>query len=153
MSDLAGQALTLEISRRFDASPERVFDAWLTPDWGAWLPPRGFTCAITDLDPRPGGRFHMHMTAPDGRDIETHGTYREIDRPHRLVFDWWGECLNLETRVTLTFHAEGGGTRMTLLQEGFTEDAMRGGFHSGWTGEGGSFDKLAAALGKAVAHG
>jgi hypothetical protein len=45
-------ALSLEISRRFDAPPERVFDAWLRTEW---LPPGGSICKIDLIEPRVEG--------------------------------------------------------------------------------------------------
>ena len=146
-------ALTLTLSRYFDAPPDRVFDAWTGPDWGDWLPPRGATCKVTAIDPRRDGRFEAAMSMPDGRHIAVSGTYREVQRPERLVFTWHGGCSNAATLVTLTFRAEGTGTRMTLRQEGFDQDAMRTGFESGWSGEGGSFDKLVAFLKREAVHG
>jgi hypothetical protein len=35
---------------------------------------------------------------------------------------------------------------MTLRQDGFVDKAMRDGYETGWTGRGGSFDKLAGIL-------
>jgi hypothetical protein len=42
---------------------------------------------------------------------------------------------------------------MTLRQEGFSDTGLRDGYRSGWTGEGGSFDKLDALLVKPKATG
>ena len=153
MSDVASPALTLTLSRHFDAPPDKVFDAWTSPDWGDWLPPRGATCKVTAIDPRSGGQFEAAMWMPDGRQIVVSGTYRKVQRPERLVFTWQGSCFNAATLVTLTFRAEGDGTLMTLRQQGFDQNAMRAGFESGWSGEGGSFDKLAAFLKREAAHG
>jgi len=152
MSEVASPALTLTLSRYFDAAPERVFDAWIGHDWGDWLPPRGATCKVTAIDPRRGGQFEAAMSMPDGRNIVVFGTYRDVQRPARLVFTWQGDCFNASTLVTLTFRAEGTGTLMTLCQEGFDQDAMRAGFESGWSGVGGSFEKLAAFLKRETAH-
>ena len=153
MSDLTSPPLTLTLSRHFDASPDRVYDAWTGQDWGDWLPPRGATCKVTAIDPRRGGQFQAAMSMPDGRHIVVYGTYRDVQRPERLVFTWQGDCFNSATLVTLTFKPDGAGTLMTLRQEGFEQDAMRAGFENGWSGEGGSFDKLAAFLKQEAAHG
>ncbi len=80
MSQIAESTLTLEVSRRFAATPERVFDAWLSREWGAWLPPGGATCKVTAIDPVKGGRYQVAMGMPDGRQIQITGIYREIDR-------------------------------------------------------------------------
>ena len=46
----------------------------------------------------------------------------------------------------MTFRPDGDGTLMTLRQDGFVDKAMRDGIETGWTGPGGSFDKLAGLL-------
>jgi uncharacterized protein YndB with AHSA1/START domain len=135
-------APTLEIVRRFDAPPERVFDAWLGNSWGEWLPPAGATCEVATIEPRVGGSYLIRMAMADGRNIEISGAYREIARPERLVLTWCGSYNPHEMLLTLTFRRDGAGTVMTLRQEGFPDEALRDGYNSGWAGQGGSFDKL-----------
>jgi len=153
MNEVASPALTLTLSRYFEAPPDRVFDAWTGLDWGDWLPPRGATCRVTAIDPRRDGEFQATMSMPDGRHFVVFGTYRDVQRPERLVFTWEGDFFGSATIVTLTFRAQDTGTLMTLRQEGFDQDAARVGYESGWSGAGGSFDKLAAFLERKVAHG
>jgi uncharacterized protein YndB with AHSA1/START domain len=153
VSETTGTNLSLEISRRFDAPPERVFDAWLSKEWGEWLPPRGARCEVTAIEPRTGGRYHVRMTMPDGRDVEISGVYREVTRPEKLVLTWLGNYNSQETLLTLTFHPDGKGTRLTLRQDGFPDTGLRDGYRGGWIGEGGSFDKLEALLAKANTPG
>jgi len=139
-------AVTLELSRRFAAGPERVFDAWLSKAWGEWLGPAGCTCEIVTMEARVGGSYLLRMRMPDGREMETTGTYHEIDRPHRLVLTFNG-CFNAgEMRLTVTFRPDGYGTLMTLHQQGFQDETLREGFNTGWAGPGGSFDKLETYL-------
>jgi uncharacterized protein YndB with AHSA1/START domain len=151
MAELDQTAFTLEISRRFDAAPETVFDAWLGKEWGEWLPPAKARCEVALQEPRPGGRYLVRMTMGDGRLVEISGTYREIDRPRKLVLSWTGNYNNQETIVTLTFRPDGAGTIMTLRQDGFPDEALRNGYNAGWTGPGGSFDKLAQVLARRAA--
>jgi uncharacterized protein YndB with AHSA1/START domain len=139
-------ALSLELSRRFDAPPERVFDAWLGKHWGEWLPPRDAQCAVVELDPRVGGGFRLQMTMSDGREIEVSGTYQEIRRPQRLAFSWNAEYANQQMMIALTFRPDGSGTMMTLHQTGFPNADLHAGYSAGWSGSGGSFDKLAQVL-------
>ncbi|MGH6839589.1 MAG: SRPBCC domain-containing protein [Methylocella sp.] len=148
MNAIAESSLSLEISRRFDAKPERVFDAWLSKEWGEWLPPRGARCEVILLEPRVGGRYQVSMTMQDGRPIEISGVYRELIRPEKLVFTWLGSYNSQETLITLTFKPDGTGTQMNMRQDGFADTQLRDGYNSGWTGEKGSFDKLAAFLAK-----
>jgi uncharacterized protein YndB with AHSA1/START domain len=146
MTTLDDTALSLEISRYFAASPERVFDAWLDKGWGEWLPPNQARCEVDSIEPVVGGAYLVRMTMPDGRTVEISGKYKEITRPKKLVLTWTGSYNNQETIITVTFRADGDGTLMTLRQDGFTEAAMRDGYNAGWTGAGGSFDKLAGLL-------
>ena len=74
------------ITRRFNASIERVFDAWLDPEKranGLFATPTGKMVRV-EIDPRVGGTFNI--TSRESEDIEHVGTYLEIDRPRRLVF-------------------------------------------------------------------
>ena len=75
---------SLRITRHFDASAERVFDAWLDPATaGRWLfaTDNGEMVGV-QLDPRVGGRFSF--TRRDGEDVEHVGEYLEIDPPRKL---------------------------------------------------------------------
>jgi uncharacterized protein YndB with AHSA1/START domain len=132
--------IRLTLSRSFDVSAERLFDAWLSPDFGVWLGTEGMTCLSCDVDPRVGGQWSMLHRTPDGQDLEHHGVFKDIVRPSRLAFTWSGGCGGLAvTLVTVTFKPKGAGTEMTLTHEGFvtTEDAER--HEEGWTG---SFTRL-----------
>ena len=146
MAALDPLPLSLEVSRRFEAPPARVFDAWLGDEWGDWLPPAKTSCKIFALDPVEGGRFHLRMTMGEGREAEISGVYREIKRPTKLVLTWAGSQNRQETVITVTFRKDGDGTLMTLRQDGFPDAGSRDGYEAGWTGPGGSFDKLAALL-------
>jgi len=58
----------------------------------------------------------------------------------KLVLTWTSNYNTQETLITLTFRKDGGGTRLTLHQEGFGDIGLRDAYN------GGSFDKLAAFL-------
>ena len=144
--NIADSATTLTMTRHFDASPERVFDAWLDPRQIAqWIGPRGVQGEATQLDARVGGAYAITMHTPDNSNPHVGGIYREIVRPSRLVFTWaWGHETQ-ETLITLTFRALGKGTEMTLQHSGFANAERRDSHNNGWTG---SFDKLAEILAK-----
>ena len=133
----------LELTRRFDASPEAAFDAWLTRQWAEWVAPQGTTCEVLTLEP---SGYHLRMAMPDGRAIEVTGVFLDVSRPGRLELTWTGSYNQHETRITVTFRADGAGTLMTLLHERFADAAQREGYARGWAGECGAFDKLSALL-------
>ena len=83
----ADRRATIRVSARLKASPERVFDAWLTPAIaGKWL----FATASrpmsrVTIDPRIGGAFRF-VDRNDGDHIEYTGVYLESVRPRHLAF-------------------------------------------------------------------
>jgi len=137
---------SLEISRRFDAPPQRVFDAWLGMEWGQWLPPGGAQCQLTLIEPHAGGRYRLTMSMPDGRVVQGSGVYREVVRPSKLVFTWFANYNSQETLITVSFRPDGAGTVMSFRQDGFPTTELRDRYHDGWGGTNGSFEKLAAIL-------
>lgn len=84
---MTGNMLTVTISRKFDASAEHVFDAWLDPDTARnWFFATGPGEMVRyDMEPHVGGSF-VFTERRDGQDVEHVGEYLEIERPHRLVF-------------------------------------------------------------------
>lgn len=139
----------LTITRVFDAPRDLVFAAWTDPEQVArWWGPRDFTTPAATLDVTPGGgwRTCIRSTA-DGAEYWSHGVYREVSPPERLVFTFvWEDEHNPETLVTVTFAAEGDKTRMTFHQTPFISVEERDSHREGWSE---CFDDLAAALARA----
>ena len=80
------------VTRRFAATPERVFEAYTVPDlvrrWWCGPEDEWVTC---DVDLRVGGAWRWvfrHHPVDDGPGFEVgfHGEYLEVDPPHRLVW-------------------------------------------------------------------
>lgn len=136
---------TVSVTRRLDASPERVFDAWLDPATAArflFATPTGEIVRI-EIDARVGGGFTIVDRRPDVGDAEHFGTYVEIDRPRRLVFDFAVEAgMKDATRVTVTITPAGEGCELTLTHEGVWDDYAER-TEGGWTM---ILDRLARAL-------
>jgi uncharacterized protein YndB with AHSA1/START domain len=135
----------LEIKRVFDATPERVFDAWLIrEEWQAWIGPEGVQCDVPLLEPRVGGRYSVIMHMSDGKQIRVAGEFKAIERPSRFVFTWgWEGDPTRTTLVTVTLKAAGGKTEMMLRHEGLSSAEDRESHGKGWNS---TLNKLAAYL-------
>ena len=145
-ADTAERELT--ITRLFQAPRHLVFDAWTRDDHIArWWGPRDFTVPSCEIDARPGGAYRACLRSPQGTDYRLQGTYREIARPHRLVFTFaWEDERGRpkhETLCTVTFADQGEATLMTFHQALFDSMDDRDSHHGGWSE---AIDKLEALL-------
>jgi uncharacterized protein YndB with AHSA1/START domain len=124
----------LVVTRKFDAPPERVFDAWLDPAAaGKWLFATDTGKMVrVEIDARVGGRFVF--VRRDGENVEHTGEYLEIDRPRRLAFTFSVPKYSaVVTRVTIDIASSGAGCELTLTHEGVLPEWLEP-TRSGWTG-------------------
>lgn len=134
------KAETVVLRKFLLASREEVFDAWLDAEgMRVWmLPGPVFHCHAT-LEPYVGGSFHIVMTSPDERVVNT-GRFLLLDRPAKLQFTWtstrWDEQ---ETLVTIELQPSGEGCELTLTHERFPSAHSTAMLVEGWTE---IFDKL-----------
>ena len=123
------------VTRRFEAAPERVFDAWLDPARAPrflFSTPTGRMVKV-EIDARVGGRF-LFVDRRDGEDVEHVGEYVAIDRPRHLAFDFAVPRFSSEkTRVTVDIVPDGSGSALTLAHEGVLPDYLDR-TKAGWTG-------------------
>jgi uncharacterized protein YndB with AHSA1/START domain len=129
---------TVTLTRRFAATPERLFDAWLDPaDVRRFLfATPGGEMGTVEIDPRVGGDALIVERRGDKEAIHRL-RYEAIERPRRLVFLFkaciaGGPVADEWTRVTVEIAPEGDGARLTLIHEGVWpdfEDKTR----EGWT--------------------
>lgn len=109
----------IRMTRQFDASRDRVFEAMTRPElvkrwlWG----PDEWPMVECTIDFRVGGSFRwVWRHTSRNVDMAVSGLYLEIDRPARIVhtelFDdnWTGG----EVRVATDFAERAGGTLMTM---------------------------------------
>jgi len=136
---------TLEITRLFDAPPDRVFDAWLQREqWQAWIGPEGMNCEVPLLESHVGGRWRIIMRLSNGQVVPVSGVFKSIDPPNTLAFTWgWENDPTRQSLITLTFRDKAGKTELTLRQEGLGSVASRDDHGRGWNS---TLNKLVAWL-------
>jgi uncharacterized protein YndB with AHSA1/START domain len=124
---------TVVVHRTIAASPEELFDAWLDPEAvGIWMRPGAILTTLAKIDARVGGHYEFVMHS-ESATYPTSGTYRVIDRPHRLVFTWQpGGTREFESVVTVEFLRVDQGTEVVLTHEQLPE-ALRESHRNGWT--------------------
>lgn len=104
----------LVASRTFDASREKVFRAWTTPELLArWWGPAGFTNTFHECDIRPGGQWRYTMHGPDGADYANHSVFVEIVPVEKVVLD---HLSGHQFRITVIFEDLEGRTKVIFRQ-------------------------------------
>ncbi len=151
---------SLIITRTFNASPERVWQAWVNPElYMCWTGPKEYNYCGAEMDLRVGGKYLSCMVGPDGRQIWSTGVYKEVEEPSRFVVtdsfaddrgnvvpaSYYGlpSDFPMEAEVDVTLEDLGGRTRMTLEHCGLPEGELLEQTRQGWTE---SFDKLDSCL-------
>ncbi len=125
----------VRVTRRFGASAERVFDAFLDPDQARrflFATPTGHVVRA-EVDARVGGRY-VFTDRRDGVDVEHVGEYLEMDRPRRLVFTFSVDRHAPDAdRVCIDIVPLQTGCELTLTHEMKPEwAAYAGRTHDGW---------------------
>jgi uncharacterized protein YndB with AHSA1/START domain len=117
--------ITREVTRRFDAAAERVYDAFLDPAWAGrflFATPTGQVVRC-EIEPRVGGRFVI-VDRRGGEDVEHTGTYLELERPRRIVFTFSVAKYAVDAdRVTIDITALDHGCELRLRHDTRAADA------------------------------
>jgi dihydrofolate reductase/uncharacterized protein YndB with AHSA1/START domain len=120
----------LRFERLIKALPERVFDAFTSPegqrefygnDAPGWI-------VESRCDLRVGGVWSIAFGPSRGELYHHRHVFRRVDRPHRIELTTTETRLDGSSFVTstaFTFEARDGGTLMTMTQAGFATDALR----------------------------
>lgn len=138
-----GQQVTLELTHRFAAPREQVFDAWTNPEvlrrW--WAVGPTWDTPLAEVDPREGGSYRLSMRTDTGEVHTVHGEYREVQPPARLAYTWsWDEgpeaamAGSESTLVVVEFVEDGDGTLVRLTHSGFADERIRDMHNQGWQG-------------------
>ena len=137
---------SVTVRREIAAPAEDLFDAWLdAQSLGSWLRPSGIRETRAETDPRVGGTFRIVMVDDESSVVHT-GTYREIDRPRRLVFTWSPPATRFrDSIVTVTFQPSSASTVVEIHQVGLPDEAAQASHHAGWSDALRELDRIAHA--------
>jgi uncharacterized protein YndB with AHSA1/START domain len=138
---------TLLIERTFQASAQRVFDAWTNEEvMRRWFHgEHDWETTEAQVDLRLGGAVRVVMRDPH-KDVEHGGggRYTEIDPPNRLAFTWtWDDDEDRETLLELDFEEAEGVTTVRLTHSGLRDQESVLSHEGGWSN---CFDNLEGAL-------
>jgi uncharacterized protein YndB with AHSA1/START domain len=137
------------VTREFNAPRELVWDAWSDPaQLKAWHAPHGCEIRFKRFEFREGGGFHSCIYNPTFGECWCVGTYLEIRRPEKIVYqmataDSEGRIVApasvghdadwpTETIVTVTFEEREGKTMLRLHQTVSELLAKRTGAYPSW---------------------
>ena len=142
VTDTTARSQIESISFEFDLhhSPEKVWRALTDPELLAeWLLP------AIGLELEPGAEFMFKTQPYPGWDGTVNCRFIEIEPQRKLSYTWTVPFL--DTVVTFTLAPSALGTRLSLVQSGFTPEQKResGGARYGWKMMG---EKLVALLGR-----
>jgi uncharacterized protein YndB with AHSA1/START domain len=132
------QRPSLTITRRFRASPQKVYAAWTSAEnlirWfaAAQAKPGSIQAA---LDVRAGGRYRINFTDEKSDEYyEVGGLYREVVPNERLSFTWaWHSTPERESLVTIELKGDAAGTLMVFHHAQFADQAARDNHERGWS--------------------
>jgi uncharacterized protein YndB with AHSA1/START domain len=119
----------IEVPHSYEASAERVFDAWVNPaSVKAWLAGGGYA----SVDARENGLFYLEM--PYQQRVYPHyGRYLRVERPRLLEFTWVSEgTRGKESVVTLELTPRGKQTDLKLTHAGLPDEEAEN-HRGGWT--------------------
>jgi uncharacterized protein YndB with AHSA1/START domain len=130
------RARVLRIERTFDASVERVFEAWTSDEvLRRWLHGMvGWQTPTAEVDLRVGGTIRIVMRDPlGGAESGATGEYTVVDPPRRLVFTWvWDDQPDLPQLIELEFSEHDGRTTVRMTNSSIPTDARAESQDRGW---------------------
>ena len=109
--------IPLNMTRTFASQPETVYDAWLGPDiFRKWLFTAENTNQVAVNQPEVGGSWEI-VDRREGKDYRAIGTYRELDRPNRIVMTFeMPQFSDTTDELIISLKPVPDGTEMTFTQ-------------------------------------
>jgi uncharacterized protein YndB with AHSA1/START domain len=127
----------VRVTHRFDASAERVYDAFLDPSRASRFMFGTATGQIVrcEIDGRVGGTFTI-VDRRNSEDVVHTGRYLALERPRRIVFTLSVEKYSRDTdTVTIEITRLGTGCEVTLTHEmKATDPPFQDRAREGWAG-------------------
>lgn len=117
----------LVMTRTFNGPARIVFDAWTKPELlMRWWAPRstGMKLLSCEIDLRVGGKYRLVFAGDGEHQHAFFGTYKEIERPTRLV--WTDEEEPGEAVTTVTFTEKNGKTTLIMHQLYASKESLDG---------------------------
>ncbi len=115
------------ITRDFAATPEAVFNAWITPaSFAAWWGGAEIEVPLDSvaIDAREGGSWKATMILPNGHQMHWVGEYQQLTEFSRIVLTVTDNAESDEREtVTCTLTEIPSGTQMVVTQYGGHMDA------------------------------
>jgi uncharacterized protein YndB with AHSA1/START domain len=136
----------VRVERHFNASAERVFDAFLDPERAKrFMFVMGEPLVRSEIDPIVGGKYTF-VDRRDGEDVAHTGEFLDITRPQRLIFTLSVPKYSQDKEeVRIVIEPEDHGSSLTLTHETRGDDETRHLVEQGWNGV---LDRLAKAIGE-----
>ena len=113
---------TIVVERRYAASPQRVYQAWVEPEGrDRWdVPGHGWEYVTEERDVRPGGRDVIRFGPPGALDFRGDTTYVDLVEDERIVCTYTVtelEVLLSVSLLTVEVHPDGAGTQMVVTEQ------------------------------------
>ena len=107
--------LEVALSREFEAPIQLVFDVlWKEEHLRKTIAPFGEEVTECSVDLRVGGAYSFTFVTDDGVVCAFHGTFLEVDQPHRTVQTWHFEGWpDAEAVESMELEETEGGTRLS----------------------------------------
>ena len=121
MDNTAANLNSLNITRLYPASKEKLFEMWTNPALIiSWFAPGDLSIIAVEANLRIDGQFRIIMQEPDGNQYIAHGVYKNIVKPDQLAFTWiWSDTdcdsNSSDTLVSIDFKNKIDKTELTLL--------------------------------------
>ncbi|MCF0074257.1 SRPBCC domain-containing protein [Dyadobacter sp. CY261] len=124
----------IEIERQFDVDVETLFKAWTEAEQlKQWWHPMGESLTDVKNDLNEGGEVAYYVGEAG---LEITGTYKEVVLNEKLVYSWvWNmsdEGSESGYSLNVSFSAEGEGSKLRVIQEGFSGPEFLKPHQDGW---------------------